>query len=550
MSDFLDWDRDKDEICRSITQRKSKLKILLKTKNEIHYLQKWVDHHSNIVGNDNIVIFDNYSDDDYVVSLLSEYSKYIQVYRFSGFHNDVNKVDKKPELFEAIRNSCDYFIILDTDEFLYWCDDLGSIVPGNEIVDRLFRVPQADLIVGIWLNDVGGRDDRFTLFQHGSVEPIGLTLGKSIISTRPTLSGIVCHNFQLDGPALDQARSANVLIAHLKNALPAQRIRGNLEKLRQYNFLRPNEGVERVLTADLAQLSVSGNVRQWIKEIQSLDAGGNRIQSSTPLSQGQIAINGVGPIGFYSDSEKRKFLDYYENPAKMLIEAISRRDGHVPWLHNMNRKQVEMSEKTEPVAPPGIRIPSTPHMPVEGVNFMREMLATTECYLEYGSGGSTRLAVKLGIPAVYSVESDADFGRAVRRYVSRDIRGTRFKMTVPKIGPTNQWGYPSTKDNCGSWPSYALDIWDAMNAASDTPGLILIDGRFRVACFFVCLLQSRPGTTILFDDYLVREERYSVVKKYVAPSFTVGRLAVFVVPSELDSRNIALDLMRYAVDPR
>jgi hypothetical protein len=36
------------------------------------------------------------------------------------------------------------------------------------------------------------------------------------------------------------------------------------------------------------------------------------------------------------------------------------------------------------------------------------------------------------------------------------------------------------------------------------PDLVLIDGRFRLACFLHPLLAAAPGTPILFDDYTNR----------------------------------------------
>jgi len=41
------------------------------------------------------------------------------------------------------------------------------------------------------------------------------------------------------------------------------------------------------------------------------------------------------------------------------------------------------------------------------------MLTASQCYLEYGSGGSTRLAASLDVPIIYSVESDQAFLNAV-----------------------------------------------------------------------------------------------------------------------------------------
>ena len=58
-------------------------------------------------------------------------------------------------------------------------------------------------------------------------------------------------------------------------------------------------------------------------------------------------------------------------------------------------------------------VPALPHMPEAGIAKLRELLTVSQCYLEYGSGGSTRLAASLDVPIIYSVESDQAFLNAV-----------------------------------------------------------------------------------------------------------------------------------------
>jgi len=89
-----------------------------------------------------------------------------------------------------------------------------------------------------------------------------------------------------------------------------------------------------------------------------------------------------------------------------------------------------------------------------------------------------------------------------------------------------------------------------MEKAGLSPDLILVDGRFRVACFLASLLRGTPGTPILFDDYVGREERYAHVERYVKPSQPLGRTMLFEVPDGLDKGKIAMDLARFCMDKR
>lgn len=197
-----------------------------------------------------------------------------------------------------------------------------------------------------------------------------------------------------------------------------------------------------------------------------------------------------------------------------------------------------------------IRVGSRPLMPPETVAFLEERLRRSACYLEYGSGGSTRLAVRLGVKRVFSVESDAAFARAVCAAVERDRRETQFRMVVAAIGPTRDLGYPAGTERCRAWPGYATEVWEAIRAEQASPDLILVDGRFRVACFLASLLQSAPGTTILFDDYAGRGERYDVVERHLKPIRMVDRAAVFETPETIDPRPVLLDWARYCMDSR
>ena len=199
-----------------------------------------------------------------------------------------------------------------------------------------------------------------------------------------------------------------------------------------------------------------------------------------------------------------------------------------------------------------IFVPAKPHMPPPAVAFLTEQLTRAHCFLEYGAGGSTRLAAQLGVPHVFSVESDRTFAAAVRRHVREEAKstGTNARIIVSNIGETGNWGYPIDNSLVSKWPNYPIRVWHKIAMAGLAPDLVLVDGRFRVACFLVSLLKLRPGKIIMFDDYEGRKERYDLVEKYVKPSVSHARVAVFEVPEHLPVIDIALDLAVHVVDKR
>ena len=188
-------------------------------------------------------------------------------------------------------------------------------------------------------------------------------------------------------------------------------------------------------------------------------------------------------------------------------------------------------------------------MDAQTVAFLEERMRASRVYLEYGSGGSTRLAVRLQVPHVFSVESDQAYGRAVRRVVQQELGATEFEMLLPDLGPTGAWGFPSNTERFRNWSSYPIRIWSLLKERQLSPDLVLVDGRFRVACLLASLLASRPGTALVFDDYAGRHNKYGVVQSFVPVSRMIGRAALFETPERFDDRGTALALARYAINP-
>jgi len=80
--------------------------------------------------------------------------------------------------------------------------------------------------------------------------------------------------------------------------------------------------------------------------------------------------------------------------------------------------------------------------------------------------------------------------------------------------------------------------------------LVLVDGRFRVACVLESLLSLSPlsETQILLDDYVGRPE-YAVVEEY-ADVKIVGRMAVLHPRRLVDRINVRRLVRQYCRDPR
>ena len=61
--------------------------------------------------------------------------------------------------------------------------------------------------------------------------------------------------------------------------------------------------------------------------------------------------------------------------------------------------------------------------------------------------------------------------------------------------------------------------------------LVLIDGRYRVACFLTSIKNCKLGTKIIFDDYKSRPH-FHIVEEFIEPVRYYGDQAVFEINSK------------------
>jgi hypothetical protein len=148
-----------------------------------------------------------------------------------------------------------------------------------------------------------------------------------------------------------------------------------------------------------------------------------------------------------------------------------------------------------------------PQMDEEGLAYFRNKLKLSHCYLEYGCGGSTVYACSLpNIKVVLSVDSDPVWIAKVKGSAKGSSSHTPPTLLLAHcdIGEVGDWGVPINKNKSDHFWKYMAAPWDIARSRNYVPDTILIDGRFRVACFLYSLLAARVGATILFDDWAPR----------------------------------------------
>ena len=141
-------------------------------------------------------------------------------------------------------------------------------------------------------------------------------------------------------------------------------------------------------------------------------------------------------------------------------------------------------------------------------------------YFEFGSGGSTNLASYYNLKT-YSVESNVKWHENLKRngiianYITIDLKA-------------NSAGYPGNNTDINDWKKYIQAYKKEYNA-----DIILIDGRFRVACALDIFGKIRNDTIILIHDYEHRKQ-YHILERFYIKIKSWKSLALFFKKTDLD----------------
>ena len=192
------------------------------------------------------------------------------------------------------------------------------------------------------------------------------------------------------------------------------------------------------------------------------------------------------------------------------------------------------------------KISSTPSMDSDGLDYFKNAVGKSKCYLEYGSGGSTIYAANIAkVPSIISVESDKNWNKDVRASV--DNPQSKIFIEHCDLGETGDWGTPKNKDRINDFWRYSFQPWDTAKKYLLVPDVVLVDGRFRVSAFLTSLLCSRVGTYLLFDDYFDRSE-YFIVEEFCGLHEKHGRMGVFIKTSAYSQVEITRMIAKYSIN--
>ena len=196
-------------------------------------------------------------------------------------------------------------------------------------------------------------------------------------------------------------------------------------------------------------------------------------------------------------------------------------------------------------APPRVGLP---RMSPQEIALLRMEASRSLYCVEFGCGGSTLEFLRQGIENIVSVESDRAWVSAIQQVpeVRTAISSRRLEILHADIGPVKGWGYPASSEHRDSWPLYAALPWKRYGLWPDETAVVLIDGRFRVACCLkaieAILENGRRNTKILIHDFLPGRPRYRAVLDFCEIIDCKEGLVVLSPRANLD--RISLTTMR------
>lgn len=217
---------------------------------------------------------------------------------------------------------------------------------------------------------------------------------------------------------------------------------------------------------------------------------------------------------------------------------------------NKNSPQKQLIPATSTARPPSsvkkvlsIAIPDTPAMSLSEINLLKKYLKKCQNYFEFGSGGSSKLASKMGV-LVHGVESDPVWLQQLQKEIGEN------KIKHVDIGPTREWGYPVDLSAQDRFPLYSQSI----HQTGERYDFILVDGRFRVACALQSarhIIQNdlQDNSIIFVHDFWGRDY-YKPMLYFLDEVESIDTAIILKVKPDVDLKKLDEQISRYSTDFR
>lgn len=308
---LLHWSVNSEELCARIERTRSTVKIVLKTKNDPFFIERWIKHHAKIVGGENLIIFDNMSDDPNVLSVYRRYRERVEIVRFSGSHNDLHHSLLYKELYRSLARSSEFCVFLDTDEYLILIEN-DKYYDDDRIITFVSDNKAYDLFPSTWLWNANWSPVQFSCGTGAADLADKLACGKPLIRSDAIPTGYFNHNFQLSSKIFAPPFKTNLFLLHLAHLYPQQRISTNINKLISRGLARADDSPAMFAKRSDITDKVAASYVKEIRDFLALNECQNPGRST--LKPGCLELSLNQTISYYSNVERKAINDFISDP--------------------------------------------------------------------------------------------------------------------------------------------------------------------------------------------------------------------------------------------
>jgi hypothetical protein len=190
-----------------------------------------------------------------------------------------------------------------------------------------------------------------------------------------------------------------------------------------------------------------------------------------------------------------------------------------------------------------------PFMQENEVALLIRAYASAKKVFEFGSGGSTRVAASLpDLKLLVSVESDPSWASS-SDLTTRNVSFVHEMRLIDLDARPGDFGNPGKGASKVNMEKYSSQL---LNHADSDFDVVLVDGRFRVACALSFVIKELPASSRLVIHDFFDRPHYHLVTKFFTEIERAGTSVVFRnrLLNDVEKREVKGLFEQYKSDPR
>ena len=314
MKHIYAWDTQASAACAAVREYRQTLRVVLKTKDEVELLEKWIWHYLSLLGDSaRIIVLDNLSSHPAVLECYEKYAPWLIVVFFHGDQDRVHDASPFLPLYEAIWASSLFYTIVDTDEFLCLYDGY-RLIQDTRVLAYLKKSQGVTFFTPHWLPNNYFQEHTFVFQDDPNLIFHNMLYGKPILNSQLVQRKIpptkrILHTADLPVTVHEGHSPACFLLLHRKDISKTRRIRVNMDKLVSSGFIRDRDDFASVLQVDMKTIP-NATTRTYIQELYSIIGGQDRDEDDPIIAPGHFVAHEDGRLTFYPPELEKIFQRY------------------------------------------------------------------------------------------------------------------------------------------------------------------------------------------------------------------------------------------------